>query len=95
MVSDEKSKSLLSYIPMFIFGEHWKTMNQISTNGKCLILTEKIAPIKDVLAKLGFSISNDYFENHPLHSIKQIRKSLDIAKELGQENVMKKLPNEE
>lgn len=68
MVSDEKSKSLLSYIPMFIFGEHWKTMNQISTNGKCLILTEKIAPIKDVLAKLGFSISNDYFENHPLHS---------------------------
>ena len=27
--------------------------------------------------------------------IKQIRKSLDIAKELGQENVMKKLPNEE
>lgn len=68
MVSDEKSKSLLSNIPMFIFGEHWKTMNQISTNGKCLILTEKIAPIKDVLAKLGFSISNDYFENHPLHS---------------------------
>lgn len=27
--------------------------------------------------------------------IQQIRKSLDIAKELGQENVMKKLPNEE
>ena len=68
MVSDDKLKTLLPSIPMFIFGEQWKTMNQISNNDKCLIQTEKIAPIKDVLVKLGFIISNDPIENHPLYS---------------------------
>lgn len=53
---------------MFVFGEQWKSMNQISANDKCLILTEKITPIKDILVKLGFVISNDNLENHPLCS---------------------------
>ena len=68
LVSDEKLKTLLSSVPMFVFGEQWKSMNQISVNDKCLILTEKIAPIKDVLVKLGFIISNDNLESHPLCS---------------------------
>lgn len=68
LVSDEKLKTLLSSVPMFVFGEQWKSMNQISVNDKCLILTEKIAPIKDVLEKLGFIISNDNLESHPLCS---------------------------
>lgn len=68
LVSDEKLKTLLSSVPMFVFGEQWKSRNQISVNDKCLILTEKIAPIKYVLVKLGFIISNDNLENHPLCS---------------------------
>lgn len=68
MVSDEKMKTLLPSVPMFMFGEQWKTMNQISINDKCLILTKKISPIKDVLVKLGFIISNVNLENHPLYS---------------------------
>lgn len=68
LVSDEKLKTLLSSVPMFVFGEQWKSMNQISANDKCLILTEKITPIKDILVKLGFVISNDNLENHPLCS---------------------------
>lgn len=57
LVSDEKLETLLSSVPMFVFGEQWKSMNQISANDKCLILTEKITPIKDILVKLGFIIS--------------------------------------
>lgn len=68
MVSDDKLKTLLCSVPLFMFGEQWKTMNQISNNDKCLIQTEKIAPIKDVLVKLGFIISDDCIENHPLYS---------------------------
>ena len=68
LVSDEKLETLLSSVPMFVFGEQWKSMNQISANDKCLILTEKITPIKDILVKLGFIISNDNLENHPLCS---------------------------
>ena len=68
LVSDEKMKTLLSSVPMFVFGEQWKSMNQISVNDKYLILTEKIAPIKDILVKLGFIISNDNLESHPLCS---------------------------
>lgn len=68
LVSDEKLKTLLLSVPMFVFGEQWKSMNQISVNDKCLILTEKITPIKDILVKLGFIISNDNLENHPLCS---------------------------
>lgn len=68
LVSDEKLKTLLSSVPMFVFGEQWKSMNQISANDKYLILTEKIAPIKDILVKLGFIISNDNLESHPLCS---------------------------
>ena len=68
IVSDDKLNTLLSSVPMFTFGEQWKTINQISVADKCLILTEKIAPIKDELIKLGFVISNEYFENHPLFS---------------------------
>jgi hypothetical protein len=67
MVSDEKLMTLLSSVPMFMFGEQWKTMNQISVNNKCLILTEKLTPIKDILVKLGFVISNQSIENHPLY----------------------------
>lgn len=88
MVSDEKSKSLLPYVPMFIFGEHWKTMSQISTNGKCLILTEKIAPIKDILAKLGFSISIDYFENHPLHSYLTPQNEKSIFQKIQESSIL-------
>ena len=68
MVSDDKLKTWLCSVPLFMFGEQWKTMNQISINDKCLIQTEKIAPIKDVLVKLGFIISNEFIENHPLYA---------------------------
>lgn len=48
------------------------------------------------LDKAGIKVAQYMTELPPRELlIKQIRKSLDIAKELGQENVMKKLPNEE
>ena len=48
------------------------------------------------LDKAGIKLAQYMTELPPRELlIKQIRKSLDIAKELGQENVMKKLPNEE
>lgn len=68
MISDDKLKTLLQSVPMFMFGKQWKTINQISINDKYIILTEKIAPIKDILIKLGFFISNENLKKHPLHS---------------------------
>lgn len=68
MVSDEKLMTMLSSVPMFMFGEQWKNLNQISIDDKFLVLTEKLTPIKDVLVKLGFTVSNDILENHPLCS---------------------------
>lgn len=48
------------------------------------------------LDKAGIKVAQYMTELPPRELlIQQIRKSLDIAKELGQENVMKKLPNEE
>lgn len=48
------------------------------------------------LDKAGIKVAQYMTELPPRELlIKQIRKSLDIAKELDQENVMKKLPNEE
>lgn len=67
LISDEKLKTLLTLVPIFMFGDQWKTLKQISINDKCLIQTEKIASMKDVLIKLGFDISNDSLESHPLH----------------------------
>jgi hypothetical protein len=63
---EEKTHDLISMIPIMMFGTEWKKIGEIKVDIKYLFLTEKILPIKDVLTKLGFNISNTKIENHPL-----------------------------
>ena len=87
IVSEEKLKTLLSSVPVFMFGNQWKTLNQISVKDKYLFLTEKIAPIKDILVKLGFCISNDLLENHPLHLYIQPQDEKSIFVKIQESNI--------
>ena len=64
----ETTKSLIPQVPAFKFGNEWKSISEISLTNKMLILTKRIIPIKDVLIKLGFAISCQSLENHPLKS---------------------------
>jgi hypothetical protein len=64
---EEKTHDLISMIPIMMFGTEWKKIDEIKVENKYLFLTEKILPIKDILTKLGFNISNSKIENHPLY----------------------------
>lgn len=66
ITSNERSLSLIPKIPTLVFGEEWKNTNEVSLSNKMIILTEKISPIRPILNKLGFRISNSLIENHPL-----------------------------
>lgn len=66
ITSNEKASLLIPKIPILVFGDEWKNVNEVSLSDKMIILTEKINPMKNVLSKLGFNISNSLIENHPL-----------------------------
>ncbi len=87
MIADGKLKTLLPSVPMFMFGEQWKTVNQISVKDKYLFLTEKIVPMKDILVKLGFNISNDLLENHPLYLHIQSQDEKSIFTKIQESNI--------
>ena len=62
----ETTESLIPIVPAFRFGDEWKSISEISLSNKMLILTEHISAIKDILGKLGFIISCQKLEDHPL-----------------------------
>lgn len=67
IVYDEKTKELMNLVPMFLFGDTWKSIEQIQGDNKSLILKEELRPISGVLSLLGFEVSNSTLESHPLH----------------------------
>ena len=66
LILDDKTQSLIPIIPTFMYGQEWKSINSISVSENVLILTEKLAPIMEELTKLGFQMSNNMLEKHPL-----------------------------
>lgn len=53
--------NLVSNLPLFQFGEQFKTRREIDLNDY-VICTEHIKPIKDVLLKIGIQCSDNYFD---------------------------------
>ena len=59
--------SFVSNLPLFQFGEEYKSCKETETTDY-IITTEHIAPVKDVLSKLGFVCSDNVFDkNHPIY----------------------------
>ncbi len=60
-------RSFVSNLPLFQFGEEYKSCKETETTDY-IITTEHIAPVKDVLSKLGFVCSDNVFDkNHPIY----------------------------
>ena len=60
-------EKFVSYLPMFRFGQVHKSRKETETTDY-IITTEHIAPVKDVLSKLGFVCSDNVFDkNHPIY----------------------------
>lgn len=89
LTCDEKTKGLIDIIPTFTFGNEWKTNKEINLDNNLLILTQKISSIKEILIKLGFSISKELFESHPLHSYFKRTEDKKIFEKIQNSNIEK------
>ncbi|WP_461484325.1 S1 RNA-binding domain-containing protein [Porphyromonas asaccharolytica] len=87
LASDEHTKTLIPQVPTFMFGEEWKSISEISVGNKDLILTEKIAPMRSELSKLGFKLSNETLEDHPLCSLVPKQDEKNIFDEIQNSDV--------
>ena len=87
LASDEHTKALFLQVPTFMFGEKWKSISEISVGDKDLILTEKIAPMRAELSKLGFKLSNETLEDHPLCSLVPKQDEKEIFDEIQNSDV--------
>ncbi|RRD78288.1 S1 RNA-binding domain-containing protein [Tannerella forsythia] len=82
LASNEAAHSLVYRIPTFLFGTNWRSISQISLDNKEIILTDKILPMVDVLCKLGFCISENQLNEHPLSSFLNTQDEKDIFKKI-------------
>ena len=68
-----KLQSFVSNLPLFQFGEEYKSCEDISSSDY-IVTTEHVIPIKKVLSKLGFVSSDNLFdENHPLYEFVELQ----------------------
>lgn len=84
---NETVKDLVSKIPIIMFGNDWKTVDEIKLDSKMVILTERINPIRTILNKLGFTTSDSLIENHPLCGHIERQDEKDIFESIKQTSV--------
>lgn len=73
-----KLKSFISNLPLFHFGEEYKSCKEIESSGY-IVTTEHILPIKDVLTKTGLVCSDTYFDkNHLLFTFIEPQNEVEL-----------------
>lgn len=59
---EDKLKYFVSNLPLFQFGYEYKSIIEIKGESSRVVTTEHVAPIKNILSKLGFVCSDNIFE---------------------------------
>lgn len=76
--SDGCLKKLVTNLPLFHFGEEYKSCKEIESSGY-IVTTEHILPIKDVLTKTGLVCSDTYFDkNHLLFTFIEPQNEIEL-----------------
>lgn len=87
--SDGCLKKLVTNLPLFHFGEEYKSCKEIESSGY-IVTTEHIVPIKDILFKLGFICSNNIFDkNHPLYKFVELQNDETLFKSIKESDFSK------
>lgn len=74
----DKLKSFVSNLPLFQFGGEYKSHEEISSSDY-VVTTEHIILIKEILSKLGFVCSDNFFyKNHPLYEFVNVQGDEDL-----------------
>lgn len=85
---DNKCKEVVKSLPLFHYPDGWMSVNDIEDDVNCVLLSESLLCIKDVLYKLGFKYPETYIESNPFidYIKKNDEESLfdDIMKRAGQ-----------
>ena len=71
-------ESFVANLPLFLFGQEYKSCEEVESLDN-IITTEHIEPIRNVLSKLGFTCSENLFdENHPLYEFIDLTDEEDL-----------------
>ena len=62
---DNNSKDIILALPLFHYSDGWKSSNDIDNDKDCILLSEKLSCIKEILHKLGFKCPDSYIESCP------------------------------
>ena len=78
LTKDRTSLPLTTTVPSLKFGDAWLSYETAIKKEKCILTTNKLAPIKGLLAKLGFTCSETILDDHPLKDYlkKQVEKTV-------------------
>lgn len=62
---DNKCNKIIEHLPLFYYPEGWKSVSEIKKDVNCILLSEKLSCIKNILHKLGFKYPDTYIDSNP------------------------------
>lgn len=87
LVKDESNGLLYDEVPILLFDNQRLSLSEISLAEKKIIVTEKILPIKNELIKLGFTVSSESTDNHPLKDSIKNQEEKDVYKAISESDI--------
>ncbi|MCQ2147343.1 MAG: S1 RNA-binding domain-containing protein [Bacteroidales bacterium] len=82
--NQDKYPGLAQSLPIFSCGDRVLSASEIEEDEMLVITTARVAPIKDILNKIGFTCSNEQLENSPLSSIITTRTDKELYDVISQ-----------
>ena len=62
---DNKCNKIIEHLPLFHYPKGWKSVSEIKNDVNCVLLSEKLSCIENILHKLGFKYPDTYIESNP------------------------------
>lgn len=89
IAENEDCHDIIEDIHVFKFEDGWHTINDICLEDKKVVTTTTFVPILPILKELGFSCSENIFEEHPLEDMlnEYVQKDKDFFNEIQKQDI--------
>lgn len=94
-LTDNKCKEVIRSLPLFHYPDGWKSVNDIEDDADCVLLSESLSHIEEVLYNLGFKCPDSYIENNPFTDYIEKTDEEDLFDEIVTRSGQNKLSPEE